>query len=212
MLNASDLGIDVRHWDPLYATKWLMDAIKDSLDMNVKSKKYAQFWRTRGKRIETVEDLLLSYYASMKVVLIPGLGRPNLMQTQIETLYQVIAAASDHSSERKKESRMLLDAREFQLYLQFAFDFFSNTLDQPFDFVQASFANNSISSNFANNILRLAIAIMEACADRLKAEHLFDELSFMVASCIMLDSTRRKIRGMLKFCICYWISTKNDTT
>lgn len=197
VLNASELSIDAEQWNPVHATEWLMNAVKDSIHMNVKCKKHAQTWRSRGKVIDTVEDLLLSYYASVKVVRIPGIGRPNLMQTQLEQLYQEIAAASDHSKKRKRELRMLLDAKELQPYLQFAFDHFSKNLDRAFDFVQASFVYNPIPSDFAGNMLKLAVNVMEACGNKLNGEQIFYELSFMVASCIMLDSTRSKTRGML---------------
>lgn len=196
VLNASELSIDAEQWNPVNATEWLMNAVKDSIHQNVKCKKHAQTWRSRGKRIETVEDLLLSYYASVRVVRIPGIGRPNLMQTQLEQLYQEIAAASEHSKMRKRELRMLLDAKELQPYLQFAFDHFSKNLDRAFDFVQASFVYNPIPSDFAGNMLKLAVNIMEACGNKLDGEGIFYELSFMVASCIMLDSTRSKTRGL----------------
>lgn len=57
--------------------------------------------------------------------------------------------------ERKRSLRMLLNAVELQSYLHCAFDHFALTLDEAFDFVQASFLNNPIPMNFGGNILRL---------------------------------------------------------
>ena len=91
---------------------------------------------------------------------------------------------------------MLLDDEKFDPYLQFAFDHFAERLDAPFDFVKASFANNPIPHNFAGNILKLAINMMDAKPE-VSADVLFDDLSKMVASCIMLDSARNRLRGEL---------------
>ena len=93
---------------------------------------------------------------------------------------------------------MLLDAGELQSYLQCAFDHFASTLDVAFDFVQASFINNPIPLDFGGNILRLAINIMDrktSVHGRPNPREIFEEISAMVASCIMLDSVRHDIRG-----------------
>lgn len=90
---------------------------------------------------------------------------------------------------------MLLDAEELQSYLQCAFDHFALSLDRPFDFVQASFSNSPIPLNFGGNILKLAINLMRVWENKADVKFLFQELSYMVASCIMLDSARQKIRG-----------------
>jgi hypothetical protein len=50
---------------------------------------------------------------------------------------------------------MLLNAVELQSYLHCAFDHFALTLEEAFDFVQASFLNNPIPMDFGGNILRL---------------------------------------------------------
>lgn len=195
-LNASELSIDIEQWDVQFATKWMMKSVQASLSSNVILKRHAQIWRNRGKFIDTVEDLLLSYYSSITVVRIPGNGRPKLMKDQMEKLYKEISYSTDAAKKSKRELRMLLDSEELQTYLQFAFDHFSNNLDQAFDFVQASFIYNPIPSDFAGNILKLAVSMMEVWQNKLDGEGIFRELSHMVASCIMLDSTRNKTRGM----------------
>lgn len=91
---------------------------------------------------------------------------------------------------------MLLDVEELNPYLQFAFDHFASTLDSPFDFVRASFTNSPIPLDFGGNILKLAINVMEV-RPYWGAAEIFSDLSQMVASCIMLDSTRHKIRGTI---------------
>ena len=98
---------------------------------------------------------------------------------------------------------MLLDAEELQSYLQCAFDHFARTLETPFDFVQASFSNSPIPLDFGGNILKLAINLMEVWENRADAQMIFQELSYMVASCIMLDSARHKTRGIYIYVLLY---------
>ena len=129
---------------------------------------------------------------------IPAAGRPKLIQEQIEKLYGTIESGCKLVRDRKSSLRMLLDAAELQSYLQCAFDHFALNLDVPFDFVQASFINNPIPFDFGGNILRLAISIMERQTPkngRPDPRAIFQELSALVASCIMLDSVRHEIRG-----------------
>jgi hypothetical protein len=146
-------------------------------------------------------------------VRIPIEGRPKLIQEQTKKLHTEIQRGCQASRERKAALRMLLNAEELQLYLQCAFDHFARTLDVAFDFVQASFLNNPIPQDFGGNILKLAINMMEQkelsgakkqdnvkehtnAKEHNSAHSIFDKLSYMVASCIMLDSVRHNIKGM----------------
>lgn len=195
VLNASENDIDPSLWDADCATSVLLDSLSRTLFKSPVFKKHAQFWRERNRTIETVKQLVLSYYSSIKVVRIPTSGRPNLINDQIEKLYDCIQKACTSARHRKGKLRMLLDADELQPYLQFAFDHFARDLSNPFDFVQASFTNSPIPLNFGGNILKLAINIMEVWENEADGGTLFVELSYMVASCIMLDSARHKLRG-----------------
>jgi hypothetical protein len=94
---------------------------------------------------------------------------------------------------------MLLDAEELQSYLQCAFDHFARSLDHPFDFIQASFSDSPIPLDFGGNILKLAINMMHVWKNKLEANMIFQELSYIVASCIMFDSARKKNLGMLPY-------------
>lgn len=126
---------------------------------------------------------------------IPAEGRPKIIQEQTEKLYGEVERGCEVARERKAELRMLLDAEELQSYLQYAFDHFAQTLDVAFDFVQASFFNSPIPLDFGGNILKLAINMVEQETDDADARAIFSRLSYMVASCIMLDSVRHKIKG-----------------
>lgn len=195
VLNASENDIDPELWDVHTSTSRLFENLSRTVFQNATFKKYAQFWRERHRPIETVEQLLHSYYRSVNVVRVPTSGRPNLIQSQVEKLYNYIIVACGIARERKAELRMLLDADELQPYLHYAFDHFACDLDSPFDFVQASFTNSPIPLDFGGNILKLAINLMEEWKNTADVQVIFTELSYMVASCIMLESARSKIRG-----------------
>ena len=196
VLNASEHDIDPDLWDIDVATEKLLESLSETVLQNPTFKMCARFWRERSRIIRTVEELLLSYYSSIRVVRIPTIGRPNLISNQINRLHNTILTACRISRETRLALRMLLDADELQPYLQYAFDHFACNLDTPFDFVQASFTNSPIPTDFGGNILKLAINFMEALP-MLDGPTIFHELSTMVASCIMLDSARHKIRGMM---------------
>ena len=195
VLNASEYDIDPELWDVDTSTSRLFENLSRTVFHNATFKKYAQFWRARHRSIETIEQLLHSYYRAVNVVRIPTCGRPNLIQSQVETLYACIASACSDARERKTELRMLLDADELQPYFQNACDHFACDLNIPFDFVQASLTNSPIPHDFGGNILKLAINFMEQWKNTADIQILFTELSYMVASCIMLESARSKIRG-----------------
>lgn len=95
---------------------------------------------------------------------------------------------------------MLLDADELQGYLQAAFDHFAIDLETPFDFVKASFVNSPIPLDFGGNILKLAINVKDTGHENYSGAMIFTELSFVVASCIVLDSARHRIRGKIPNC------------
>jgi hypothetical protein len=189
-LNASENGISEELWDIDIATKTLMQEMSQAAFKNHAFRKYVRFWRDRNRRIDTVEDLLLSYYTSVKVVRIPETGRPNLIAKQITELTANIRWACQMSGGRKGDLRMLLNAEETQAYLQYAFNHFSRSIESPFDFVQASFTHSPIPDDFGGNILKLAVQLMEAWKDRATPRPIFEELAAVIASCIMLDATR----------------------
>lgn len=74
-LNASENDIDPVLWDPEIATAQLMESLSHTVKQNATFKKYAQFWRERNRQIETVEQLLRSYYSSAHVSVLPILTK-----------------------------------------------------------------------------------------------------------------------------------------
>jgi hypothetical protein len=194
VLNASANSTEPRLWDPDVATNELLKSLSKTV-FHDKFKNYAKFWRERQRPIDTVEELLQCYYSSIKVIRIPTAGRSTLIADQISKLYRCIQSNCTDARLRKGGLRIILDADDLQPYLQYAFDHFANDLDIPFDFVQASFVNSPIPSDFGGNILKMAINMMDVWENVAGGAIIFTELSYMVASCIMLDMTRHGIKG-----------------
>jgi energy-coupling factor transporter ATP-binding protein EcfA2 len=68
VFNASDNATDPILWDVNHATISLMDSVRRAVHQNHNMRKFAEFWRQKGKPVESVEMLLLSYYSSIRVV------------------------------------------------------------------------------------------------------------------------------------------------
>lgn len=89
---------------------------------------------------------------------------------------------------------MLLNAFEFQAYLNHAFDHFCSTIDTPFDFVQCSYLTSRLSTVFCESILALAVGMAKK-KPRPRASAIFEKLGRLIASCIMLDTMRNNLKG-----------------
>jgi hypothetical protein len=66
-LNASENSVDPELWDVDVATERLLESLSHTVHQNVCFKKHAQLWKDRNRQIETVEQLMLSYYSSLRV-------------------------------------------------------------------------------------------------------------------------------------------------
>ncbi|KAI2627754.1 hypothetical protein GGR54DRAFT_430692 [Hypoxylon sp. NC1633] len=196
-LNASEHGLGGSPWDVRHNTETILDDLANTINRNVTFKKWAQFWRERGKPVNTLVDLILCYYSSIQIIRLPAEGRPNLMEEQIRKLYDGTLTACIAARCVRYQARMLLDVEDLHDYLQEAFSHYSTTLESPFDFVQASSRNSPIPQDFGGNILKLALNIMNVFnpQQHIDARRIFSELSYMVASCIMLDSARHNNKG-----------------
>ncbi|KAE8449132.1 hypothetical protein EG329_008516 [Mollisiaceae sp. DMI_Dod_QoI] len=196
-LNATDLKIDEKQWDVQEATRILMSDIEGAISRVPRFREYALLWRQAGRSIRTTKDLLECYYSSVTVVRIPTHGRYMLIDEQIRKLHSEIRKCCDASYWTKKRVRMLSNDEKLQVYLQSAFDHFSQNLDVPFDFVKEAVKNNPIPRDFGGNILKLAIAVRDhnRFVNPYDGPKIFTELSHMVASCLMLNSARQSLLG-----------------
>ncbi|KAI4668760.1 uncharacterized protein J4E78_002588 [Alternaria triticimaculans] len=191
-LNATDTKVDQEEWDPEYATEFLMSNVAGAISRDPAYRERRDYWVGRGRRIRTMKDLLECYYSSITVVRIPGEGRYMMIDQQVTKLHQVVTHRCLESFNAKRRSRMLSNSDNLNVYLQCAFDHFSQDLHSPFDFMDISFKINPIPQDFGGHVLKLAVAMKAQFDDPRK---IFKELSHMVTSCILLDCVRQDLKG-----------------
>lgn len=193
-LNSTDMSVDKNEWDCNVATEKLLSTVSGAFLRDAQYKEYADLWTNKGKVIRSMKDLLECYYASVRVVRIPKKGRYMLMDSQVTKLHEEILTSCNLSYASKRQARMLSNSDELNVYLQSAFDHFSQNLDAPFNFIEVAWKNNPIPNDFGGNILKLAVAIQKASRFHSYIK-IFQELSTMVATCIVLDCARHGLRG-----------------
>lgn len=186
-------------WDPDAVTNTQLEAVNKALEKKKELKEKVAFWAMRNVNINTSKDLLECYYASVKVIRIPMLHDPELLEKQVSKLYDMISAKCNESQERRRQCRMRLDAVKLHLYLRNAFDHFATYADKPFDFVKASFDINPISPSFGlrDGILRLAITVQPLLEDH-TGLLVWQKISRVIASCFMLNAYQRSVKGLSK--------------
>ena len=196
VLNKSHPLLEEEDFDVSTATNKLLSDADRALELNGDIRRYVRYWRGEGRDIRCARDLIRCYYSSMNVVRVPEKGRYMLIHQQIRRLRDQIALCCEGSHANKIRARRDLNADELGECLQSGFDHFTDTLDVPFDFLNFSWSLNPIQPGFEGNILRLALMIVE-CGHIGIGEDVFRHLSNMVASCIMLEQVRHRIKGKL---------------
>lgn len=197
VLNAAEHTNREGFWDSSSNTDDILKDISNIVDKNEMFSTWARFWRDRGKPIGTLQDLVLCYYSSIKIVRVPNEARPMLVHQQVTHLYDAILDVSQKAQKSRSHARMLLDFDELQKYMREAFGVFSREFKGSFDFAKSSSRNSSIPADFSGNISKLLLGAIEIWKDDpdIKPQAIFFELSWMIASCIMLDCSRRKEKG-----------------
>ncbi|KAI1846078.1 hypothetical protein JX266_007887 [Neoarthrinium moseri] len=197
VFNASE-GVDEREWDPETATAMLMADIRGAIFREPALKPFVQSWVDRGRTINTTEELLHCYYASVTVVRLPSRGSYMLMDQQAAKTFDIIKQRCIASHLQKRQVRMLANAERFQVYLQAAYDHFTRDLGTPFDFVKEALKYSPSPRDFGGNILSLAVSIKERAVEesvRNNAEEIFQKLGPMIATCVMFDAVRQSLMG-----------------
>ncbi|KAK0868567.1 hypothetical protein LTR87_014099 [Friedmanniomyces endolithicus] len=195
-LNGTDPAVDEREWDINFATQSLLSSVKGALDYVEgvpQFRELAEHWRSLGKHIYTVEDLILRYYSSFKVIRIPSKPRYMTINEQIGKLHLMIKSNCEESFRAKRRARMLTNADELNVYLQGGFDHFTTHLNVPFNFMQISLLRNPIPYDFGGHILQLCTTISSQQATHRHPDRvawMFEKLSVMLASCVLLDCAR----------------------
>lgn len=198
VLNKSHVLLRDEEFDVEVATTRLLSDADQSLSVNSDLARYVRYWRGQdhARNISCAQDLINCYYSSFKVVRIPEKGRYMLMNQQVKRLHDQISFCCRGSHEEKLQARRDLNADKLGECLQSGLDHFSSTLDIPFDFLAFSWSRNPIPPGFEGNILRLALEVKNS-GRFFRGVDIFGHLGKMVASYIMLDFVRHRIKGEL---------------
>ncbi|GAB1318162.1 FabD/lysophospholipase-like protein [Madurella fahalii] len=160
-------------------TSDILQDISHVIDLNETFSKWADYWRTRGKPISTLSDLIHCYYSSIKILRVPGRDRPQLVHDRVKQLQMSISESCIAAQTSRSRAGMLLDIQDLQTYMQEAFTTFSAKIDSSFDFTRVSLRMSHLSADFGGNLLKLLRGVV----------------NFIIASYIMLDAARHSDKG-----------------
>ncbi len=194
-LNKSTISSSDDKWSRHRATEDFLKSMDAQISKNKTFAAYAQRWAKQGLTITTMQELFECYYSSIHVVRLPEKSRYELLDKQRDVLREVIDDCCVKSFRKKKGLKMLPDVDQFQMYLSLAFDHFSETLSKPFDYVKASLKLRPPPETLADNLMEFLLMVSEKRELRRDIEALFLMVTDVVASCIMLDSARKRHFG-----------------
>ncbi|TGJ87061.1 hypothetical protein E0Z10_g1710 [Xylaria hypoxylon] len=182
-------------WNTLEATDNLYKSMNSQIQNNNTFQAYVKKWESSRLRISDMEELFRCYYSKVHVIRIPDKSRYKLLEQQRDELYLIIRDCCSKSLMKKRESRMLPDTDEFGIYISLAFDHFSQTLEEPFDYVKASLRHQPPPQTMADKLYTFARLVAQRLGLQGKIETLFAKLTDMVASCLMLGAARKRLFG-----------------
>lgn len=184
-------------WNSINATANLLASTSAKINENSTFVKYARKWKNSHFHIGNMQDLLKCYYSTVHVVRIPDKSRYQLLDQQRRQLHDKIVECCKISHETKLERQILPDVDEFGLYLSLAFDHFSETLEKPFDFIEASLKHRPLSDTLSDNITSFARRFGGVSARWGEIDWVFGQLTQFISSCILLESARKQRIGMI---------------
>ncbi|KAK5051360.1 hypothetical protein LTR84_003012 [Exophiala bonariae] len=177
-----------------YATDSLLRDLESAVFQNPHFNTWHRFWLDKHRLdIHTTKELIKAYYSDIRIVLIPDKGWPGQVHRQYKVLLGEIRRAVESSKRKRQSARLLLSSLQFNPYLQIAYGHFSETLDLPFDFVQA-FHNFSEPAQGQNPILSLFRCYLHSRRES-KANQLLNNVGPIVGSCIALNAVRKERPG-----------------
>lgn len=173
---------------------------EDLLSYNITRSEIFQKFCKNG--IVDLRSLLRQFYSEVTVIRMPDKTNLKILDQQRRALYKLIYDRCESAHDVKAQTHMLANSDDLQVYLQTAFDHFSESLDEPFDFIAASVKNSPIPRDLADHIILLARLVSQRLertqTDRrlVSTELVFDRLTQFVASCLRLDAARNNRLGM----------------
>lgn len=194
-LNKSTSPTSGDRWSRYRATEDFFKSMDTQILKNKTFEAYANKWAKRNLPISSMQELFERYYSSVHVIRLPEKSRYQLLHEQRDALRGIIDDCCEKSLKRKNGLKMLPDVDQFQMYVSLAFDHFSETLNEPFDYVKASLKHRPPPETLADNVLEFLVLIAEKCKLESNIEQLFVRVTDLVASCIILDSARKQHFG-----------------
>ncbi|KAI0490190.1 hypothetical protein F4859DRAFT_183291 [Xylaria cf. heliscus] len=182
-------------WNTLTATDELYKSMDSQLQKNNTFQAYVKKWESSRFRISDMEELFRCYYSKVHVIRLPDKSRYKLLEQQRDELYNIIRECCSKSFMKKRESRILPDADEFGIYISLAFDHFSQTLEEPFDYVKASLRHQPPPQTMADKLYAFARLVALRLDIEGDIQSLFTKITDVVASCLMLDAARKRRFG-----------------
>jgi hypothetical protein len=175
-------------------TDQLLASLNGAIHRDAEFSQHTAFWADKGRNIGTILDLILCYYSSFTVIRLPTKGRPNLLLQQVNKLYATITNGCNKSTIAKKQTRMLLDSVDLDLYTKIAFDHFSQDLSAPLDFIEASLPGKSSDDSLSQNLLNFAKEL-NLRKPQPGGITVLERLSEMATYCFLLDCSRHHRNG-----------------
>ncbi|KAK6220922.1 hypothetical protein LQW54_001842 [Pestalotiopsis sp. IQ-011] len=194
-LNKSNNSTADDQWNRATATEGFLNSMDKQLRNNPTFERYVKKWQDSGKDITLMREMFECYYAGVHVMRLPDKSRYQKLHEQRNVLYNTIVERCESSFEKRKNCHMLADVDQFGLYLSLAFDHFSETLDEPFDYVQASRKHRPPPETMSENIFDFVELLAQKLGLEGEIERLFGDATDFVASCIMLDASRKQLLG-----------------
>ncbi|KAF5562298.1 hypothetical protein FPHYL_5730 [Fusarium phyllophilum] len=154
---------DDSNWDPIATGQQILNEQQRILEGNGKVKAMAERFREVGIEINTLEDLLLTSYASVQFIRLPQ-GREAVfcLSTQLGRLHRMIYQSSNLSLDEKLHRRMLLSAPNMDEFFRLAFDHYSNKVKEPFDFLAQLISLRPPPAKMAARLSELMIETFKA--------------------------------------------------
>lgn len=190
--NIQDLTGSDNLWDVDGLTRSQLEAHKVCFRNNHGLSQLKDDWEKLGKNIVTLKDLIELYYGDIKIICVPhGKLPPTLIKKQYSRLYDELKNSSDAAMTLRLQSGLLMTSDELGYYLESAFDHFSQSGNEPFDFLATAVRRRPIAQTFKDHVLKVAV-LLRTLHPSWSGPKIFANMSQLVASCIFLDSKRKK--------------------
>ncbi|KAF4958765.1 hypothetical protein FGADI_2109 [Fusarium gaditjirri] len=191
VINRSD---DESDWNPIATAQQILNEQQSILEENDKVKRMVNRFRGVGIGINTLEDLLLTSYASVQFIRLPQGQSVVCLSTQLRRLHEMIYQSSNQSLDEKLSRRMLLSAPNMDQFFRLAFDHFSNTVQEPFDFLAQLISLRPPPAKMAARLSELMIATFDTLNNKGDRNSLVSEFCGLMApllcSIMALDAAR----------------------